>query len=109
MKTSSLHSVPVRDTIISMISSFRHRGLKRLFERGDRSRVRPDQLRRIEDILARLDIATSPDDLDLPGYRMHALKGDLDGFWSLRVSGNWRITYRLVDGEVHDVDLIDYH
>ena len=62
-----------------MIKSFRHRGLKRLFERGDLSGVRADQVRRIADVLAHLDKATKPTDLDLPGYRLHGLKGDLKG------------------------------
>ena len=60
-------------------------------------------------MLAVLDAAATPADLDLPGYRLHALKGDLKGFWSVTVSGNWRITFRVVDGSVLDVDLAGYH
>jgi toxin HigB-1 len=60
-------------------------------------------------VLAVLDAANTPDDLDLPGYRLHALKGDLKGLWSVTVSGNWRITFRVKDGNVFDVDLTDYH
>ena len=92
-----------------MIRSFRHRGLKRLYERGDSARVRPDQLNRIEDILGRLDSAASPQAMRLPGYKLHRLRGDLQGFWSVRVSGNWRIIFRFQDGDVFDLDLIDYH
>ena len=92
-----------------MIQKFKHRGLKRLFERGDKSRVRPDQLEIIEDILAFLDIAVQPQDLDKPGYKLHPLKGKLKGFWSVRVSGNWRIVFRFTQGDAFDVDLIDYH
>jgi len=66
-----------------MIRSFKHRGLKRLFERGDRSGIRPDLLEDVEDILARLNQATTPQALNLPGYRLHPLKGDLRGFWSV--------------------------
>ena len=92
-----------------MIRSFKHRGLKRLYERGDRSQVQNDQLERIEDILARLDIAAVPSDLDLPGYGLHSLKGKLKGFWAVKVSANWRIVFRFQDGDALDVDLIDYH
>jgi len=92
-----------------MIRSFKHRGLKRLYERGDRSQVRSDRLERIEDILARLDVATVPSDLDLPGYELHSLKGKLKGFLAVKVSGNWRIVFRFQDGDALDVNLIDYH
>lgn len=92
-----------------MIRKFKHRGLKRLFERDDRSRVRQDQLETIEDILAFLDIATNPQDLDKPGYNLHPLKGTLKGFWSVKISGNWRIIFRFDDGDAFDVYLIDYH
>ena len=92
-----------------MIRSFRHRGLKRLYERSDRSRVRADQAERLALALADLDDARKPSDLDLPGYRLHPLKGDLKSFWSISISGNWRIVFRFDDGDVYDVDLIDYH
>jgi proteic killer suppression protein len=73
-----------------MIRSFRHRGLRRLFLRGDRKQVRPDQLNRVEDILARLNVVDQVTEMALPGYRLHPLKGDLQSFWSVTVSGNWR-------------------
>lgn len=92
-----------------MICSFRHRGLKRLYERADRSRVRADQADRLAIALADLDDARRPSDLDLPGYRLHPLKGDLKLFWSVSISGNWRIVFRFDDGDVYDVDLVDYH
>ena len=92
-----------------MIRSFHHRGLKRLYERGDPSRVRADQAERIALALADLDEAGEPSDLDLPGYRLHPLKGNLKEFWSISISGNWRIVFRFVDGDVCDVDLVDYH
>ena len=91
-----------------MIRSFRHRGLRRLFLRGDRKQVRPDQLNRVEDILARLNVAARAEEMALPGYRLHPLKGDLQGFWSVTVSGNWRIVFRFSDGDAYDLDLIDY-
>lgn len=76
---------------------------------GDPSRVSATLRDRIENVLAVLDAAATPADLDLPGYRLHALKGDLKGLWSVTVSGNWRITFRVEDGNVFDVDLADYH
>ena len=92
-----------------MIRSFKHRGLKRLYERGDRSGIRQDLLAKIERILTVLDSAAVPQALDLPGYRLHPLKDDLQGLWSVTVRANWRITFRLVGDDALDVDLVDYH
>ncbi len=92
-----------------MIRSFRHRGLRRLYERDDSSRVAADQLGRITLALADLDAASKPSDLDLPGYRLHPLRGGLRGLWSISISGNWRITFRFEAGDAYDVDLVDYH
>ena len=92
-----------------MIRTLRHRGLKRLYERGDPSKVRADQAERIALALADLDDAGKPSDLDLPGYQLHPLKGDLKGFWSISISANWRIIFRLEEGDAYDVDLVDYH
>ncbi len=92
-----------------MIKSFKHRGLKRLFLRGDKSQVRPDFLNRIEDILARLDVAEEIEDMDLPGYGLHPLKGALKAFWSVTVSRNWRIVFHFEEGNASDVDFTDYH
>ena len=68
-----------------------------------------DQLDRITLALADLDAASKPSDVDLPGYSLHPLRGDLEGLWSISISGNWRITFRFEDGNVYDVDLVDYH
>ncbi|MBV9507888.1 MAG: type II toxin-antitoxin system RelE/ParE family toxin [Acidobacteriia bacterium] len=92
-----------------MIRSFRHRGLKKLYEDGDSSKLRADQVGRVSVALADLDAATSPQQLDLPGYRLHPLKGDRKGFWSISISGNWRIIFRFENGHACDVELIDYH
>jgi proteic killer suppression protein len=92
-----------------MIQSFRHRGLQRLYERGDRSRINPTLVEKVETALGLLDVAETPEAVNLPGYRMHPLRGDLRGFWSIRVSGNWRIIFRFDDRDVCDVDLVDYH
>ena len=92
-----------------MIRSFRHRGLKRLYERDDPSRVPANLASRIAVALADLDDASNPRDIDMPGYRLHPLKGHMRGLWSISVSGNWRITFQIEDGNVYDVDLVDYH
>lgn len=92
-----------------MIRSFKHRGLKRLYERGDRSGIRPDLLDTVERILTVLDSAATPQALDLPRYRLHPLKGDLKGFWSVTVRANWRIVFRFVGEDAFDVELTDYH
>jgi proteic killer suppression protein len=92
-----------------MITSFRHRGLKRLFERDDTSQVRADMREKIENILAVLDRASEPADMDLPGFRLHPLKGDMRGLWSVTVRANWRIVWRFDGSDAADVDLTDYH
>ena len=92
-----------------MIKSFRHRGLKRLYEKGDASKLPAEQLKGIEDVLAHLDVAGKPSDMNFPGYRLHRLKGDLKDVWSVGNSGNWRMTFRFEDGDAFDVHLVDYH
>ena len=82
--------------------------MKRLWE-GDPSRVSAALRERLENVLSVLDAAASAADLDLPGYRLHRLKGELRGLWSVTVSGNWRVTFRIEAGNVFDVDLTDYH
>jgi toxin HigB-1 len=77
-----------------VIRSFKHRGLKRLYERDDRSGINPDLLETVERILTLLDNATTPKALDLPRYRLHQLRGDLKGVWSVTVRANWRIVFR---------------
>ena len=92
-----------------MIRSFRHRGLRRLYERDDPRRIAVDQVDRITLALADLDAADKPSDLDLPGYRLHQLRGDRRGSWSISITGNWRITFSFDAGDAFDVDLVDYH
>lgn len=71
--------------------------------------MRADQAERIKLALADLDEASRPADLDLPGYRLHPLRGELEGFWSISISANWRIVFRFEEGDAYDVDLVDYH
>lgn len=92
-----------------MIRSFKHRGLKRLYEEDDRSGIRPDLANAVQEILTVLDDAATAQELNLPGYRLHPLKGDLAGFWSVTVRRNWRIIFRFESGNAFDVELIDYH
>lgn len=93
-----------------MIVSFRHRGLQRLFEKDDARGVKPDQVKRIKRILALLHSTSSLKDVEqLPGMRLHPLKGALSGFWSLSVSGNWRIIFKFEEGDASGLDLVDYH
>ena len=93
---------------ISVLKSVRHRALKRAV-RGDRSSLPPEHAARVVRIMRELDIAITPRDMALPGYRLHAMKGELVGYWSVRVSANWRILFRMEDGDVFDVDLTDDH
>jgi len=93
-----------------LIGSFRHKGLKRFYEEGDGRDLRADQLKRIGRVLMVLENAGTIDNMDmLPGMRLHRLKGDMSGFWSVSVSGNWRVIFRFDDGQALDVDLVDYH
>ena len=91
------------------IRGFKHGGLKRFFDNNGGRRSPQDRLNRIDDILAKLSNSDALDALRVPGYRLHPLKGDRKGFWSVRVSANWRIVFRFEDGNAYDVDIIDYH
>jgi proteic killer suppression protein len=92
-----------------VIRSFRHRGLQRLFERSDRSRIRADFADKVERVLARLDASAQPADMEVPGFGLHAMTGDRKGFWSVVISRNWRVIFRFEDGDAYDVDFVDYH
>jgi proteic killer suppression protein len=92
-----------------MIRSIRHKGLKRLHQDDDARGVISEHTLKLRDILARLDAASTVDDLDLPGFRLHPLKGALRGFWAITVRANWRLTFRFEDGEAFDLDYVDYH
>lgn len=92
-----------------MITSFRHKGLKRLFEDDDRKGVNAQHVEKIENILGLLNVADKAEDMNLPTFRLHPLTGDLKGFWAVTVRANWRIIFRFEDGNAFEVDLIDYH
>jgi proteic killer suppression protein len=92
-----------------MIKSFKHRGLKALYDGRTTKRVAAEHLARLRDILAILDQSRGPEGLSLPGLRLHPLKGELKGCWAVSVSGNWRVTFRFENGHALDVDYVDYH
>jgi len=92
-----------------MIKSFKHKGLRAFYETGNTKGVRQDQVKKLRRILANLDEAHMPEDMNLPGYRLHALKGRCEGIWSVWVSGNWRLTWRFVGQDVEIVNYEDYH
>jgi toxin HigB-1 len=92
-----------------MIRSIRHKGLKRLFEQDDPSGVNPEHVEKLQNILATLQAAPTVAHMDLPGFKLHALKGQMKGFWSVTVRANWRVIFRFAEGHAQDVDLVDYH
>jgi len=92
-----------------VIESIRHKGLRRLYEKDDSRGVIAEHAVKLRDILARLDAVDSIDDLDVAGFRLHSLKGELRGFWAVTVRANWRVVFRMDEGEVFDVDYTDYH
>jgi toxin HigB-1 len=92
-----------------VIRRFRHRGLRRLFEDDDRRGLNPEHADKIARVLAQLNHSRRPGDMDLPGWRLHPLKGELAGFWSVTIRSNWRIVFRFEAGDATDVDYLDYH
>lgn len=92
-----------------MIRSIRHKGLKRLYEDDDPRGVLREHAEKLRDILARLESAGEIADLDIPGFKLHPLKGDRKGSWAITVRANWRVTFRMEDRDVTEVDYIDYH
>ena len=92
-----------------MIKSFDHKGLEKYFYDGDKRVIQPAHSQKIADILDRLDASVTLHDMDYPGSNLHQLKGKLRGIWSVKVSGNWRITFRFKEGNAYVVDYQDYH
>jgi len=92
-----------------MIIGFKHRGLRRFYESGTTRGIQAAQAARIRLILGRLDASVNPQDMNLPGLYLHELSGNRKGTWSVRVSGNWRITFRFDGPDACDLDLEDYH
>lgn len=92
-----------------MIIGFKHKGLKRLFEKGDRSKINADVVGKVELVLSDLHAMETIDDLSVPGYRLHKLRGDLKSSYSIWITGNWRIVFKFEDGIATDIDFVDYH
>jgi len=92
-----------------MIISFRHKGLRQFYETGSKAGIQGQQANRLRLILARLDASRDPRDMNLPGLRLHPMSGDLAGFWSVSISGNWRLIFRFDGQDACDVDYLDYH
>lgn len=93
----------------SMIKSFKHKGLKKFYETGSVAGINPAHRQKIRMRLTALDTATTIEDMDLPGFRLHPLKGDKKGVWAIDVSKNWRITFEFIDGDAYVVNYEDYH
>jgi len=92
-----------------MVRNFRHKGLQRLFQQDDGSKLPPDMVARIRLILSALHAAQAIEAMDIPSFRLHPLKGKLQGFFSVTVRANWRIIFRFEGSEAFDLDFVDYH
>ena len=92
-----------------MIRSFKHKGLEKFFLKGTKSGIQAKHASKLRLILGRLNASITAQDMNLPGLYLHALSGDKDGVWSVRISGNWRVTFRFVNGDAEIVNYEDYH
>jgi proteic killer suppression protein len=92
-----------------MIKTFRHKGLRLFYETGSTAGIQASDAKRLRMQLAALDTAQTIEDMDIPGFRLHRLKGQQQGRWSIRVSGNWRMTFEFENGNAHVLDYEDYH
>ncbi|WP_241576590.1 type II toxin-antitoxin system RelE/ParE family toxin [Rosenbergiella collisarenosi] len=92
-----------------MIKSFKHKGLKRFFEKGLTAGIQPNHVSKLRIRLATIHAATEITDVDIPGYDLHELKGDRKGIWSISVNGNWRVTFEFLDGDAYIINYEDYH
>jgi proteic killer suppression protein len=92
-----------------MIKSFRHKGLRRFYETGSTAGIQASHKKRLRIHLIALDTAVAIEDMDIPGFKLHSLKGDRKGLWSVSVSGNWRITFEFKDGNAYIINYEDYH
>jgi len=92
-----------------MIVSIRHKGLQLYFEKGDSSKLNAQHLGKLRLILTRLHAAKTIGDINIPGYGLHQLSGELKGFWAVKVDKNYRIIFQFIDEDVHEVDYLDYH
>ena len=92
-----------------MLRGFAYKGRQRFFEQGSKAGIQPAHARRLRLILGALDAAIAPQDMALPGLRLHALRGEREGHWAVSVNGPWRVTFRFEDGHAWEVDYVQYH
>jgi proteic killer suppression protein len=92
-----------------MIMRIRHKGLERFFRTGDTSGINAQHAERLRLLLTTLNVSADPDGMNMPGFRLHLLKGDRKGQWAVKVSGNWRLVFEFDGENATDVDLVDYH
>lgn len=92
-----------------MIKSFKHKGLKKYFEKGSTAGIQSTHSKKLKMQLVAIDTAQIIDDIDLPGYKLHSLKGEREGIWSISVNGNWRLTFEFKDGNAYILNYEDYH
>ena len=94
---------------VSMIKSFKHKGLEKFYKTGKTAGIQVAHKKKLRIRLTALDTATEIQDMDLPGFRLHQLKGKLEGLWAIDVSGNWRLTFEFKNGDVFIINYEDYH
>jgi proteic killer suppression protein len=92
-----------------MIKSFRHKGLEQFFKTGSKAGIQPQHAGKLRLQLTTLNVSESPEEMNIPGWRLHSLSGDLAGYWSITVSGNWRLIFRFDGKDAELVDYVDYH
>lgn len=92
-----------------MIKNFKHKGLEKFFTTGSKAGIQASHARRLEERLQALHTATVIEDMDIPGWRLHSLKGNREGLWTINVSGNWRVVFEFSDGHAYIVNYEDYH
>ncbi len=92
-----------------MIRSFKHKGLRQLFDSGFAKGIQPSHVQKLSDVLDLLNAAREPRDMAFPGSFLHPLKGKRKAYWAVRISGNWRLVFRFENGDAYEVDYIDYH
>lgn len=92
-----------------MIKSFKHKGLKKFFYSGDTSGIQAEHAYKLQRLLTAIDESVNVNSLNLPGFGLHQLKGELKGLWSVKVNGNWRVTFKFENGDAYILDYQDYH
>jgi proteic killer suppression protein len=92
-----------------LIKSFKHRGLEKFYLTDSKAGIQPAHAVKLRRQLTELSLAQKPPDVDVPGWDLHPLKGELTGHWSIKVNGNWRLTFRFAEQDIEVVDYLDYH